>query len=131
MVKLSVVLNKYQSKGFHRIGWIAIAAVLFQILLPLIHHPALASNVEQQVMCPMHGSMPSTTGETGKSPLTKSPSCPICQSLHVLNGGYVPPDAMTLATPNDVSPFYHSPVSSFAQRHFLVVGQPRAPPSFV
>ena len=119
------------SKIFRRAGLLAVMAMLLQILVPLIHHPVLASNVNEGIShCGMQGGMPPVPAHTGKTPASKIPSCPICQSLHLLNGGFAPPNTVKLVTSDPVRQVYQLPLLSFVPRRILITGQARAPPVF-
>ena len=112
---------------FHRCAaW----AVLLSLLAPMAL--GLANSVSVAIpafihLC--HSEAPSDGNKSDKS-APKTPSCPICQSLHLLSGGIAPPSLAILA---------HIPIfigiSIFALSIFLVrpvftpQAQPRAPPA--
>jgi len=88
-------------------GWIALLAILLQALLPAWHHPAdaspsgLGAGLLARNLCVAPGSAPS---EPAKQPAHHLPVCPICQTLHMLGGGFVPPDPIQLPTAMAVVP---------------------------
>jgi hypothetical protein len=82
--------------------WLALLAVLFQALLPAIHHPAtlalggsdlfLASN-----FCHAPTDIPAHPDDKG--PVHRLPPCPLCVSFHHLAGGFTLPSTSLLPLP--------------------------------
>jgi hypothetical protein len=119
---------------FRRTAWIAVWALVLQMLLPLIHHPAAAKAGPPDGLriCAVMGLMPTGKAEPSKTPVSKIPSCPICQTLHMLNGGFVPPDISVLAIPSEHDGSVGVVAVANILPHIIITGaQPRAPPVHV
>jgi hypothetical protein len=120
-----------QTKLFRSAAKLALFAILLQVLLPLIHHPAQAAQAmpEGIHICSVVHHAPGTT-EQDKNQTTKA-QCPICLSLHLLGNGYVAPvaDEIIIAFHNHQIVTAHD--DEFVVRPFVWHGiGSRAPPSF-
>ncbi|MGB9152184.1 MAG: DUF2946 family protein [Alphaproteobacteria bacterium] len=111
--------------AFYRFAaFLALWAILVPVGTSLVHSPAAAQHLIH--IC---GAAEHTNNDQGKDPTHKLPSCPICQSLHLLGGGFVPPDAVEIAALPSVAAIYVS-----AEHDFFVKlpvapqARPRAPP---
>lgn len=106
---------------------------LFAMLVPsatfLVHHPAgrLAGMMPNCGMSGMAGTMPD--GGHAK-PHKTTPPCPICQSLHIMAGGFVPPDlsAAVLVAPTTGAGVIALPPAVLIARLIAPQARPRAPP---
>ena len=89
-------------------AWLGIFALLIQVWLPLVHHPALAAAGAPPAyagdtalfggeialcLAPLSG-QPDPSGRP--VPVHKIPVCPICQAMHAL-GSFVPPAGIVVA----------------------------------
>ncbi len=84
------------SRNFRRAAWLAVLAVVLQMLVPLMHQPArvmLAGGV-MRICSSLINQAPA---DADKAPTHKLPPCPICQNLHMLGHGFVPPNTVVLA----------------------------------
>jgi hypothetical protein len=75
-------------------GWLALFAILFQALLPVVHHPAGvalagAINPDSHNFCFAPGTGDHQPADPHKAPANHTPPCPICQAMHAV-GGFVP-----------------------------------------
>ncbi|MDR3448260.1 MAG: DUF2946 family protein [Alphaproteobacteria bacterium] len=120
---------------FYRfVAYVALLAMLVPMGTMLVHHPAVASAPMPMAMsmpgCDM-GMQEGTQDKTApaKAPAHKMPSCPICQSLHLLGGGFVPPDniIVSAAVPARGDFVVHERVF-FIHAAPASQGRPRAPP---
>ena len=101
--------------------------MLAPIFIGVVHHASAQTFFSH--IC----GMGQTTGDTQKSPLQKTPSCPICQGLNLLGNASPPPvDAVTF-----VAQSYAGETPFFTHNIVLVPtilspqAQPRAPPLLV
>jgi hypothetical protein len=117
-----------------RAAWLALFALLLQTLVPLVHQPAAMASAAGQVIriCSSLARGAGESSDADKSATHKLPSCPVCQSLKLLAGGFVTPvpvaffaDAERLA---DYAP-HHAAITITPWR--ISVAQPRAPPTLV
>jgi len=71
-------------------AWIALLAILFQALLPLVHHPALfvAGNARPATILNLCMA-PVVPGEQHRKHPAHLPTCPICQTI-ASQSGFVP-----------------------------------------
>jgi|SRR5579883_539242 len=81
-------------RAFRRAAWLALLALFLQSFVPALHHPASAALSDVGNMCMAPGSQPFGPSDTDKSPPHGAPACAICQTLHILSGGFVPPEAV-------------------------------------
>ena len=100
--------------------------MLVPIGTALVHQPTAQSLIH---IC---GVDRQSSGDQNKTPAHKLPSCPICQHLHLLGGGFVPPDAAVLVALSLPS----IPVISTGHIFYLkfklaATARPRAPPTLV
>lgn len=107
-------------------GLLALLAMLVPVGTSLVHFPAAQSFIH---IC---GSGGHADNDQGKDPAHKSPSCPICQSLHLWGGGVLPPEGVVVADMALAAAAYFTAASDF----FLNLAtapqaRPRAPPAFV
>lgn len=87
-------------KAFRRAAWLALLSLVLQVLVPALHHPASAAlpdGIGAANLCIAPGSQPVGPSDTDKSPAHGVQACAICQTLHMLGGGYVPPGAVAVA----------------------------------
>jgi hypothetical protein len=119
------------TKLFRGAAKLALFAILLQVLLPLIHHPAQAAEAMPagvHICSVLHHA--SDTTDADKTPVSK-PSCPICFSLHLLGGGYVAPVADEIIVAFRDSHVVVAYDDAFAVRPFAWPGiGSRAPPAF-
>lgn len=119
-------MNK-NSLIFRRAAWVAVLALMLQVLMPLLH-PAMAagiSSVNGLRICSI-----AKTGDNGKEAPQKIPSCLICFGIHHHSGSLAAPPnialtyiaslSFVLTTPSNAAVIVVSAVSS---------AQPRAPPA--
>lgn len=137
-------------------AWLALLAMLVPVLTGILHHPAkmnLVGNAagsaagneagnaawqDSMRLCGMIAAHAQGVGASQTAPYSKpdpkqdqAPFCPICQSLHLLGGGYVPPDDVTIAVlPVVVAVFLAEALDSPSRFRFEPQAQPRAPPIF-
>ncbi|MGB9153468.1 MAG: DUF2946 family protein [Alphaproteobacteria bacterium] len=111
--------------SFYRFAaFLALWAILVPMGVGLVHTPAAA-----QSFIHICGAGEHTNNDQGKEPAHKLPSCPICQSLHLLGGGFVPPDTVVVAGRPLVTAVYISADYNFFVRLPVVPqARPRAPP---
>jgi len=114
--------------SLHRFAvFLALWAMLVPVGTGLIHSPAAAQSFIH--ICGIAGH---TNNDQGKDPAHKLPSCPICQSLHLLGGGVMPPDAAVVADIPFVTATYDFVDSDFLLKLTIIPqARPRAPPSLV
>ena len=82
-----------------RAACLALAALLLQLIIPLVHTPpgSAASGARAHLnMCVAAGAQPvqpvGGQGSPGrKAPAQRAPACSICLTLHLLSGGVLPP----------------------------------------
>ncbi len=121
----------HHSKHFRRAAWVAVMAVLLQILVPLIHHPVQVFDGKNLHICGLNNHLPSQP-DNEKAPAQKSPACPVCQTLHMLGNGFVTPHAPVITevyiAANPVYDFTNKPV---IPRLISPSARPRAPPTLV
>ena len=87
-------------RAFRRAAWLALLALFLQTVVPVLHHPAsaaLPAGVDAANLCMAPGSQAPPPSDTDKSLIHGTQSCAICQTLQMLGGGFVAPDAATLA----------------------------------
>jgi hypothetical protein len=107
----------------------ALLAMLVPAATSLVHHPMAAQALVH--ICGMDMGA-HDSGDRGKVPAHQSPSCPICQSLHFLAGGFVPPNLIAVtAIPFTVAIDAPAERISFARLIITPQARPRAPPAFV
>ncbi len=105
-------------------AWVALLAMLVPMFVMLAHQPAMA-----QAAVHICGAEQSNTGGHDKAPAHKLPACPVCQSLHLLGGGSVPPDAVAVAAVSFVAFAPVISVSDFVPASASTLLPPaRAPP---
>jgi hypothetical protein len=124
------------NKQMRPAAWLALFALLFQALLPLAHHPAGMASMDMAQMdmpgysagnlCMAPGTAPA---DPHKDPAHKPPPCPICQTLQMLAGGFVPPSPIPL----DLPPFTRlaaeiPPNADRHEQHIHLGARARAPP---
>jgi hypothetical protein len=122
----------YQNLLFRRIGWLAVWAMLLPIVLPLLHNPAANPVLAAWLQAAHCGRSASADNSNKtnplKSPLVK-PSCPICQTVQMANGGAVPPLAFVLPGPLGGKGETLLPINAAPHgRAVVTVAWPRAPP---
>jgi hypothetical protein len=126
---MSYLLSRFPS--FYRFAaFVALLAMLVPLWTSLVHHPEAAQDVTH--IC--DSGMPGMQGSdhSGKAPAHKTPSCPICQGLHLLSGGFVRPVVAAVAPVSFASTLYVSTERTFSVRSVLAPqARPRAPPIFV
>ena len=107
-------------------AFLALWAMLVPVFTTLVHHPA-----STQTFLRICGSE-QPTGDHGKAPAKQMPDCPLCQGLHLLGGGLVPPDNSPVAEITFAAPLY-TPLDRvfILEPHIISQAQPRAPPAFV
>jgi len=107
-------------------AFLALMAMLVPMATMLAHHSTSA-----QIFTRICAVEQTTHGDNSKSPTHhhQMPSCPICQTLHLLSVGFVPPDAVILATLSAAALIYKNiGVTFFLKPHAASLAQPRAPP---
>jgi hypothetical protein len=122
--------------AFRRSAWLALFALLFQALLPLGHHPAdMASMDMAQMDMPGYGAgnlcmAPGTApADPHKDPAHKPPPCPICQTLQMLAGGFIPPSPISLEPPKFTRLAADVPPAQNRHEQYIHLGaRARAPP---
>jgi hypothetical protein len=109
----------------HRFAiYLALLAILVPLGTSLVHYPAAA-----QAFTHICGIDTHAPGDQSKDPAHKLPSCPICQSLHLLGGGFVPPEAVAVADrPVAVAIYISADVSYLLKLVVAPQARPRAPP---
>ncbi|MDE1900178.1 MAG: hypothetical protein KGI37_00855 [Alphaproteobacteria bacterium] len=112
---------------------------LFAMLVPsatfLVHHPAgrlagMMPNCGMSGMATMAADMQGGPAKPYKTPHKTTPPCPICQSLHIMAGGFVPPDlsAAVLVAPTTGIGIIALPPAVLIARLIAPQARPRAPP---
>jgi len=128
------MVRQGRHKTYSRAAWVAAFAMMFQALMPALHHPAgmamagaLSPDATKNI-CIAAAPGTITPGDHDKSPAPKSGDCPICQAVHAI-GGFVPPvgPVLTAASISDVSPLIPTAISVPLRRSYAAA-QPRAPP---
>ena len=105
-------------------AFLALWAILVPVGTSIVHSLAAAQHFIH--IC---GAGEHTNNEQGKDPTHKLPSCPICQSLHLLGGELVPPDAVVVAEIPLVAAIYISADYDFFIKITVAPqARPRAPP---
>ena len=86
-------------RAFRRAAWLALFALFLQTIVPVLHHPASAAlpDVVSANLCMAPGSPPVAPSDPDKLPAHGTQTCAICQTLHILGGGFVPPDVVAVA----------------------------------
>ena len=119
-------------------SWVAALAVILPILAPLMHQPAGMAFAQRATldlaanMCVAPGNPVAPPSDPDKAPAHKQPPCPICQTLQMLAGGYVPPSviaAIPYGAAETVAPSTEN--SHFLPRRVLGGHGARAPPRSV
>jgi hypothetical protein len=125
-----------RTRGSHRAAWLALFAVLFQALLPAVHHPqgmamagglGIAGGIN---ICLAPGTPPgnSAPADSGKNPAPHAPACPLCQAIHAI-GAFAPPASPSLpARLGDAIALGVSVATRIEPRSHRTHPQPRAPP---
>ena len=107
-------------------AFVALVAMLVPLVTGLVHTPSA------QPLFRICGIDQPTNGDHGQSPTPKAPFCPICQSLHLLGDGFVPPNAvMVLAAPVFTATDRASDEAFLLTPQSSPQARPRAPPSLV
>ena len=113
---------------FRLAAFAALVAMLVPTATGLVHQPAAVQSLSR--ICGVD--QPSSHGDPQKAPVHKVPFCPICQSLHLLGGGFVPPDAVTVIAVVSGVGAEVSADSAFLLTPLLPPqARPRAPPVLV
>lgn len=126
------MITRRNKTATRRASWLALFAILFQALLPALHHPAMAAPVGTAIahnLCLAPGS--TGPSEPEKAPGHHVPACAICAALQTI-GGFMPPTAPVLAMDRDYGIVVRVPaqaVLSPQQPHSRQ--QARAPPTLV
>jgi hypothetical protein len=119
--------------AFRRAAWLALLALFLQIAVPLFHRPASAdvrAGISGANLCMAPGSVPAAPTDGDKAPAHKAPACAICQTLHMLGGGFVPPnDPGLLAAQPYGAVLSEISSDSFPQRRIVSDARARAPPT--
>lgn len=113
-------------------AWLALLALVLEALVPAVHRPAAAmaaqmADTANMCMAPIgpHGA----PTDTDKLPARKSPPCPICQTLQMLSGGYLPPSAAGFLPDRAAHTVAHAlPATSAPARRTAGGIQARGPP---
>ena len=87
-------------RAHRRAAWLALVALFLQVVVPALHHPASAAapiGAIAAAFCVAPGSQAPAPSDTDKSPAHGKQACAICQTLHMLGGGFVPPVGVALA----------------------------------
>ena len=125
-------MSLFRFTFFHRFAaFLALLAILVPVGTSLVHSPFPAS-VAAQSFIHICGLDSHAKQDPGKDPAHKLPSCPICQSLHLLSGGFVPPAPILLAaTPPAAAPALPALADLLVKRSLTHQARSRAPPSFL
>lgn len=108
-------------------AYMALLAMLVPLGTILVHHPEAAQAPVHICNMDMH-----YEGDQGKAPAHKTPSCPICQGLQLLSGGFVPPAIVGVAPVAFAAAIYIFTERIFPSRPlFAPQARPRAPPELV
>ena len=97
------MFRRRKHSAFRRASWLALVAILFQVLLPVLHHPAAAMLGSQRDMagagnlCLAPIGNPTAPTDSDKAPAHKLPPCPICQTFQMLGAGFVPSSPIAFA----------------------------------
>jgi len=112
----------------YRLGaFLALWAILVPIATGLAHYPSATQAIAHICGVDQQGN----DGQ-GKAPTHKLPSCPICQSLHLLGAGALPPSTFSVALLSFVR--FESRVADYDPLLKPVAvpqARPRAPPVLV
>jgi hypothetical protein len=129
------MVRQRRHKTYLRAAWVAAFAMMFQALMPVLHHPAgmaiagaLSPDATKNI-CIAAAPGTITPGDHDKSPAPASRDCALCQAIHAI-GGFVPPVAPVIAAAptRDVSPIIPTAISVPLRRSYAAA-QPRAPPT--
>jgi hypothetical protein len=135
---MAVVMPRAQTRRFGPAAWLALLAVLFQALLPAVHHPAgmaMAGGLGIGGggginLCLAPGTPPgnSAPADPGKNPAPHAPACPLCQAIHAI-GGFAPPTAPSLPVRHGEAIILPASVAAWVEPYaYRTHPQPRAPP---
>ena len=113
------------NRNFRKAAWLALFGMFLQILLPLVHQPQASAFPLNIRIC----SSFSRTHGADQSPVQKTPSCPICQTLHLLNTGFVSPPVLMIARMEGDAESLTSFTAVVHDAQAVTAAQPRAPPS--
>ncbi len=112
---------------FRLAAFAALVSMLVPMATGLVHHPAAVQSLVR--IC---GIDQQSHSDPQKEPTHKVPFCPICQSLHLLAGGFVPPEAVTVIAVVSVFRAELPAKGAFLLTSlFAPQARPRAPPVLV
>jgi len=80
---------------FNGAGWLALLGLLLQVFLPLLHHPETYVAGGQIIHICSWAAKTGQGDNPAKTPIKKTPSCPLCQSLHHFHGNAITGDIAT------------------------------------
>jgi len=121
-------MNRLRSRFplFYRCAaWVVLLSLLAPMALGLAHSVANAAPAFLHI-CHV---ATQADGNKDNAPTHKTPSCPICQNLHLLSGGIAPPSLALLAhIPIIISTALFALIIFIVCPAFTPQAQPRAPP---
>lgn len=121
---------------------LAIFALLMQVWIPWVHHPAIAVTTNQEIfggpssipafafpLCLAGGPTdPDQSGLPDKQPTRKPGPCPICQTLQLLGHAIAPQSDFAILSPPPAALQVPLVAAAFVARPLQTSSQPRAPP---
>lgn len=128
------MFRQRRHSAFRRASWLALFAILLQVVVPIVHQPGGAAragplSAAGANLCSAPGNGPASPVGTDKSPTHKLPPCPICQTFQMLSGGFVPPSPATFAAIDRAgSAPAPSAYTAIRRRWTTANAQARAPP---
>jgi hypothetical protein len=90
-----MAFRRRRHRAFRRASWLGILAVLLQIVVPAIHHPATAPTSQLSILFPdvvICSAFGTTVPDKDRGKPTSR--CPICWALQQLAGGFTAPAVM-------------------------------------
>jgi len=123
--------RNHHSIIFRRAAWIAVLSIMLQVMMPLIHSSANAMPTNGSIHhCSLIKKIAVERAGSQGAPAQKSPSCPVCQTLNLMSGGFVVPHGILLALVSyDVQRVVSSLDEPTLQNEFYFGARSRAPPT--
>ena len=125
------MLSCFRHTGLSRVATVVVMlAIVWQIILPIFHHPSVGGLARSMVpICAMGMSGMQDNHVNHKSIPPKQTPCPVCQTLNLFGGGYLPSNQVALvlyaASRIFLEFIQYTPTDKLILR---TVAQPRAPP---
>jgi hypothetical protein len=119
--------------GRRRAAWTAIFAIVLQILIPALHHPAGMAQAgslgfgAQHNICFSPGANTPTAPD--KSPHHQAPTCALCQAVNAIGGLAQPSAPVVITATSEPAAFIAFPTTFAPARPPHFHQQPRAPPA--